>query len=373
MTPAAGIRLRRDGEMMYIEFNSEVSHVTQPKQHHYIHESYLEQFMLDDKPLTLVDKWQNGRVFPGKPKSVLKESYYYSQPVQGERRLDPKLETFFSQIEGHWPEIVSTVRTKKIFSNELYGQFIQCLIMFRVRVPNTRKAIEACLRHLANELSDEADEPLPPEILLAFSAKSRAISMKSKTEEIYMRDLLDEGLVHVEIDPHRSIGAMPQLADLLAPFIVAMRSRSFLHNGTDINFITSDNPVIIFGDGDSNDLSVPYPTNCKERYRVIFPLTPRVVFFYDSREKRREQHRILRSTNTVNKINLMIARFADRFIVGSDRQSVEKYIATPNTCPVPDFKKCAVRPGLVEQLAYKFGSPIQMNGWKNEFQEQDCV
>jgi Protein of unknown function (DUF4238) len=318
--------------------------MTHPKQHHYVHESYLEQFVVNGEPLQVVDKWELGRVFPDSPGNILKEKSYFSQPLHEEQKMDFKLETFFSTIEGKWPELIQAIVAGHELSDEMYSDFLQCLIMLRVRVPNARKAIEACLRHSVREAAELVDDPK-------------------------LKDLIDAGSIKISVDPHRSIGLMSQLAQTMGSMLGRMRSRSFLHNKTSTQFITSDNLMVIYQNSKNSDRPEPYPTAENSDFSILFPLTPQIAFYYDSSQAKRLQHRTVRSPKTVQKMNSLIALFADRFIVGSNSGAVDMLRNIANVCPIPDFARSIVMPDRIHQLSYAYGSPVQMDGWKYEFQE----
>jgi hypothetical protein len=81
--------------------------MNEPKQHHYVHESYLENFCDESGSIHVFDKRDKGSQFVSAPKKVLKQGYYYSQPVHSEERFDISLENLFSEIETDWPSIVN--------------------------------------------------------------------------------------------------------------------------------------------------------------------------------------------------------------------------------------------------------------------------
>lgn len=343
--------------------------MTKPKRHHYVHESYLDQFVVGGQPLRVLDKWENGRIFPGTPKNICVEAQYFAQPIHSEKRMDAKLETYFSSVESRWPFLVSQIEECKVLSDESYGFFIECLAMLRTRVPNARKALEACLRYSVRQTADELNDIPPVEIVEAFKKHLHKKFPLSEPVEPTLANLIDFGFIKVGIDPHRSLVLLPQLALKLGPLLGSMKCRSFLHNKTDQNFITSDNPVIFYEKTANTQQSSPYPQEDAEHFCLIFPITPKVTFYYDSKEMKRIQHRPIFSIKTVHKINSMIALFADRFIVGSTQNSLENLKGIENICPVPDLEKSEVLPVRILRIVYKYGEPIKMDGWKYDFQK----
>ncbi len=340
----------------------------EPKQHHYVHQSYLEHFVVDGKPFCIVDKWNEGKSFSGTPSGILKEARYFSQPIHEEERLDPKLETFFSQVEGRWPSLVAVLENRDVLSEDQYASFVEILSMLRVRIPNARKALEACLQDLVIKWVEHLNDLVPPDVANSFAKLRASVGSKAKVGELRLKDLIDEGLVKVPIDPHRSISLMPQLVRRLEPLLGQMKYRSFLHNATEVEFITSDNPVVIYRKTGDPERPEPYPERRESGFCVLFPVTSRIAFFYDSSEGRQNFYRSIRSIKTVRKINSLVAMFADRFIVGGNRQAIGSLDGILNICPVPDFAGSVVLPDQVVKLVYKFGTPIKLPNWKYSWQ-----
>jgi hypothetical protein len=84
--------------------------MSDPKQHHYIPETYLDNFCDEDGVLWLYDKWE-GRSFPGRPTKVLKEHLYYAQPDHERKIWNHNIENFFSEkIEKDWPSTVRLIQ-----------------------------------------------------------------------------------------------------------------------------------------------------------------------------------------------------------------------------------------------------------------------
>ena len=343
--------------------------MSKPKQHHYIHESYLESFAPNGEPFWVFDKWENGRIFPGKPENVMKEAQYYSQPDYLKGQLDPKLETFFSKIEGHWPSLLQKISDRKPLALEDHFHFFETLVMLRVRVPNARKAVEACLRKSVEESSDFEIQDIPPELSSQITNTSKKLNEKLLSGSLTMKDLIEEKIIDVSIDPHRSIGLISQHIDSLSPTLRVMKYRSFLHNSTKTKFYTSDNPVLIYRQSSRDKNPDPYPWQVTTDFCICFVLSPSIAFYYNSREKSQPEHRNIRSENTVRKINKLVALFADRFVVCSTRELAENFKDTKNICPVPDFSNCQVDPEFITKLAFEFGGPIKMSKWKYDFQE----
>ena len=108
--------------------------MTEPKQHHYIPKTYLEQFCDSEGVLWVYDKW-NDKSFPSRPPSVLKKKLYYAQPDHKNKVWNHDIENFFSKrIETSWPETVSLIQSGPQYIKELHNLYMW-MYSLRVRVP----------------------------------------------------------------------------------------------------------------------------------------------------------------------------------------------------------------------------------------------
>lgn len=64
--------------------------------------------------------------------------------------------------------------------------------------------------------------------------------------------------VQFAIDPHQSIDAMSQLLPRVGA-VIGRLGYQVLHNATDVELITSDNPTCYYEPADNGDPVVPYP------------------------------------------------------------------------------------------------------------------
>jgi hypothetical protein len=342
--------------------------MTKPKQHHYVHKSYLKEFCNSKERFYVLDKWRSGAIFQSQPKSVLREANYYSQPIHTEKRMDTGLETFFSNIETNWPLLVAKLNAKAVLSETEYASFVEVLAMTRSRVPTTRKAIEACLRELARRHSYVDLLEMPPTLMEALIKKNPLLARRVQDRSAKLIDLLEDGFIHSLIDPHQSLHLIPQYVQSLARTLGCIRYRSFLHNYTDVEFITGDNPVVIYENRDAG-VPVPYPWIATSHFCIYFPITPKICFYYSTKEEAQPYHRIMRSHRTAEKLNQITARFADRFLVSRTDGPLRNMPIDFSQSPVPDLNRSAVYPGRLERLVFQFGTPVQLRPWKYEFDE----
>lgn len=183
-----------------------------------------------------------------------------------------------------------------------------------------------------------------------------------------MQDLIDANVVQVCIDPHTALLSMSYIIQSMSPVMDRVNAGVFLHNKTDLDFISSDNPVCYFRAGSHIDDVVPYAVDLLDEFELIFPLTSRIALCIDSRKREIETHRNTYSRKTVARINGVIALFAERYIFGCREDSKDLAISYSTRCPVPDFEKSIVGNGLVQRVGYKIGQPSALsNTWEYPF------
>jgi hypothetical protein len=245
-------------------------------------------------------------------------------------------------------------------------RFCEIVCMLRARVPNTRKALEICLQDTARKLMREDNAPVPDNIARHFSSNNSRIEQLRLEGNLKFYHLVEEGLVIASIDPHRSILMMPQIVQSMKPYITRFFQKSFLHNRTEIDFVTSDNPIVFFNRTNKVDTQ-PFCRDADDNFEFIFPITRRIAFYHNTKEKIADEHRPVISSKTVRNINSLIAQFADRFVLGSSANEIKLAENYLNTCPVPDLAQSLVLPDEIIRLTYKFGMPTTLPKWKYNF------
>lgn len=336
----------------------------EPKQQHYIPETYSKHFSDEKGHITVYDTWENCRVFSTSPRAVFKEKYLYSQPVHAEARFDNAMERLFSdKIESGWHQTVRLIAQKKKLSSGEIAQFIEFLLSMRCRVPNALRAVMQLLRDSVAQVSDQISEPVPDALVTAYNKATGNLS-----NSIGMQDILDAGIVQIGIDPHTAILSMNHIIQGMSPIMDRLNVPTFLHNKTDVDFISSDNPVCYFLAGANLDCIVPYDVKKSDEFELIFPITPRVAMCVDSRRKTFAQHRDTFSRKTITRVNEVIALFADRYVFnrqGNIEALVSKYSGRG---PVPDLDRSIVGDGFVHRIGYKIGQPSPFsNTWDYQF------
>lgn len=319
----------------------------QKKRHHYIPIAYLNGFTDSAGKVVAYRKDEPSRPLHLKPSEIAFERYYYSQPLPEGGQDNNTLEDFFSTIESAWPPIVQRMRERRNVNADL-PEIFEFIAMMRVRVPAMRDMVEASLaENVMAELRvlDRAGElPPPPEGL---------------------EGLLN--MVEVSIDPHQSIHAMAPLAQGFAT-VVDRLGLQIVHNMTDVDFITSDNPVVYFDPERSEAGVLPYTVLPSGPVELLMTIDRRTVLRGHSRNKWRfaaqgAEHFELRSRDEVKRINRMIARFGYRFVFAANQahdRLVEKY--APHS-PVIEVKGFPTSDGEMSVGRMIFGARRRKPKW----------
>ena len=174
--------------------------------------------------------------------------------------------------------------------------------MHRVRVPAARDAVEKSLAEAVKMTARHLNErgKLPP--------SPRGLSY----------DHL-ESLTNISDDPHRSIHAMPALAVGLGRVIDAI-GFEILHNETDEDFITSDNPVVYFDPTVSETHVEPCRIDPRRMdIEMMFPITPRLMLWghtilKENFLRRGVPYKKVQDKNFIIRANKFTARFGYRYI-----------------------------------------------------------
>ena len=333
-----------------------------PRQHHYVPCCYIRPFSNAEGLVAVYDKWHRIPRFVTRPANILKERDYYAQPVHAEQRFDDVIERFFSDIETRWPSIIAALIDREPLTTEMREAFFSLQGSLRVRVPNTRKAVEHCLRTKVWSAAEDLGEPVPPDIVRKFAIAHPELLLQSS---VTLKMLIEAGAVIVSIDPHRSIHAMPALARHFSTILARTRGVSLLHNRTPVDFVTSDNPIIFLSR--EGGAVLPYPFE-PQSLEYLFVITPRLAAYFNSAERQTREHRDLWSEKTARKINDLVAQFADRFVVGQ-MEGLGDWLDKWRLAPTPDIGRSVVTEEGHCMLQYEFGQPLHMPAWATDFSD----
>jgi hypothetical protein len=263
------------------------------KRHHYVPRGYLQAWCDESGKLYVYRKDDPARLIHQSPDATAFHKHYYSQPLPNGNR-DNALEEFFSELESAWPPIVNRI-SKRDDVNDALATIFEFVSLQLVRVPAQRDATEkkAAAQLRAELFALDAAGLLPP-----------------KPEE--HPDILDN--VEVAIDPHHSIHAMPSQLRETGKLLDRL-GLTILHNTTTTRFLTSDNPVAYFDPAVAEDALRPYDLTSKGDVILLFPISPSLMLFGDSRLRqplidRGLHHADLNDAELVHEMNKVVCRFA---------------------------------------------------------------
>jgi hypothetical protein len=338
--------------------------MTDPKQHHYIPTTYLDNFCNDDGIIWLHDKW-TGESFPSRPNSVLKEKRYYAQPNHEDKTWNYSIEKFFSEkIETDWPETVRLIQSGPQHLSQLYNLYMW-MYALRTRVPNCRKAVEYSLQEqvklIGAAIRDEEFLSRERNIIEHFN---KALN---KTYQC-MEDLYEDGAVVIKIDPHRSLLAMADIAKGFSKVISELHFH-FVTNHTAIGFNCSDNPIVYYPARQDVGNCTPYQFRPGRPFEFIFPITKHHCLYHNSLNPIAPQQIVMTETNNaefVRRVNDFVGAFADRYVVSSGELGTTE-TPTRNLCPRPRAYHIPQPRGTALFLRYEMGQPLRLPKWDRSF------
>jgi hypothetical protein len=221
------------------------------KRHHYIPEFYLKGFInLKTNFLWMYQKG-NDQVKIVSPRNAAVITYYYSFKNDKEDIDTNTIEDMMSMVEGEASPIFSKIDNEKMLNDDdrkILSLFISFL---RIRVPNFRQNIEASGSEVVKiTMKRIASNEKYFNSLLEMYKKETGKSIDIPLHEL--RDFaLDDSRYKVEMDPIFSLSVGLNMVIELSEIIYKMRW-NFLIAKDEYEFITSDNPIVIF---DPSDIS----------------------------------------------------------------------------------------------------------------------
>jgi hypothetical protein len=318
----------------------------QKKRHHYVPVTYLKGFTDNNGFLLVSRKDEPERSIRVRPTEAGFRNYYYSQPLGDGTMNHNALEDVFSTFENEWPGLVGVLESDRQL-NTILKDLLGLIGFQRIRVPAFRDAIEHSLERYARDGLQELKRtgrlpPTPPEF----------------------PDLFEQ--VEVTIDPHQSIHGMNKLLRSLGPTLDAF-GYQVVHNETDIDFITSDNPVSYYALSQKQIL--PYPMSVRGPAELVFPVSSRVAIFGSTADRRRFSRKGLKSCRTrdrerVRSINRVTAKFGYEALFSSSAlpaSFVQKYSASPVLSP----DSAGFHPDDMKMPSFAFGRRKRLPKWKS--------
>jgi len=320
----------------------------QKKRHHYVPESYLKSFCNDQGKLLVYRKDDPHKALPLVPSATQVRRYYYSQPTPEGGQDNNTLEDLFSTIESAWPETVVALERRENVNDRLENVF-EFMSLQRVRVPAARDAAEV------------ADAQAVKMTLSMLYASGKLPEFPGGKE------ILEA--VEVSIDPHRSIHAMVQMMQGMAPLYNAIGLR-VLHNQTPIPFLTNDNPVMWFDPSLPFSDQRPYTVDIEQgEILLIFPVSPKLMIvgskdYQNGYSRNGLQHAELTDHDWVDAINAQICRFAYEAVISSTPGQEKLVAAFAEQSPVVETEIVTVEGRAVSLFRQTFGKRVLKPKWE---------
>lgn len=323
------------------------------KNHHYIAETYLDNFVNAEGKVHMYRKDDPYKQIQQCPKELACHKHFYRQP-------DPKggfdhnsIEDLFGQVETKWPDIVRRLRMKEDVNGSLKDIF-QFIALHRARVPAARDACETILAETVKSVGSRLDRvgELPP----LPKALERLGNVWNHVE--------------VAIDPHQSIHAMVAGLHGMAKLVEKIGIGA-LHNTTGVPFLTSDNPVIWFDPSVSEVEMRPYAIQIDGPITLLFPVTPDLLIYgHSSMCEQFAVHGLgygdLSERSIVEEMNALICQFAYEAVFASVGTFADLVAKFAGKSPVVRTQTVPIDDGEYIISQYVWGKRTRKPKWKNK-------
>jgi len=294
--------------------------MSEPKRHHYLPQFYLEQFCRDGS-LWVFDR-DTSEFRPQTPKNTALISHYYSvEDEAGNKRTG--IESLLSQLEGYAKPIMAKLLAQDAITESDKEEFSIFVAFMMNRVPDFEKSVNAFEAHLIKRTSN-----------LIFSDEKRVQAIMDRMEretgkrpEISAKKLAEfhkRGEYTIEMHRNESLRLMLDLSMDLACYFQQMDWVVF-HVPPKTSFITTDNPVVLVPpvDFEAGFYGVGIIT---KGARKLFPLSQTTCLIMGDRGDRVVHRDVDRQS--VRSVNLTLAGYSDRFVIGRDESLVRNMVAS---------------------------------------------
>jgi Protein of unknown function (DUF4238) len=307
------------------------------KRHHYVPVIYLKGFCDDFGRVVAYRKDEPDKPLYVRPTEIAFEKYYYSQPLPGGGQENHRFEDLFASVETHWPRVRAAARAGA-FDTEVLHWLYAFMTMMRARVPAARDFHESAMA-------------------LKMRIETKALASMGKLPAELLRYEHELDTVDITVNRHRTIHTMSEDMRALADMTLLLGFEILL-NETDLDFISSDNPVVYFDPSKPSPEVTPYDVDRK--VELYFPLDARTLLRGSHRLRTRGQIPRVRSLTDkmrVRAINRTIAQFGYRFMFANDRTHDALALAHAARSPVLDAEVRKPSTREIEiHLRHKFGS-----------------
>jgi Protein of unknown function (DUF4238) len=322
--------------------------LTAKKKHHFVPVSYLKAFCGEDEMLAVYRKDTPTKPFRQHPSNVAFHKYYYAQPSPNGGRDTNRLEDRFSELESKWPPIVDALAAQHNV-NEGLEDIFTFVALQRARVPAARDVVEQILA-------------------AGMMATSRQMEASGNFQQDShgFENFLDK--VVVSIDPHQSLLAMVQIIQAMGQVLHRV-GLVVLHNKTNLDFITSDNPVIYFDPAISNDALRPYALQSDGNVVLLMPISPKLMLFGTTWDKERFskrgiEHFAVLENDKVAAMNEKVVRFAYEVVFAGKDPDESMICAHAAHSPILRSTHIQLARGRGVKLEQVFGLRSKLPKWK---------
>lgn len=321
---------------------------TEKKMHHYVPKAYLKAFADNRKFIQVYLKDHPEKSINQSIDKVGRHLYYYSTPRSDGGRDNNSLDDLFSKLEDKWPLLVEKIRRKEDICLEDRAIFLAFMALQRARVPATRDLIEKV----------KAEE-------VKFFIQGMDAAGKLPPKPIGLENILDH--IKVAIDPYQSLLLMKNLVE---GFIRLFSKICFsvLHNKSEIEFLTSDNPVIWFDPSIKETEARPYTWMPGGPVVLLFPIAPDCLIYGDTQVQEngvghKISHTDLEKSRIVMKINRQVCRFAYEAVFSQQRGHEVLVKEFADVSPVPHVEQSQENGVRSFKASYIFGERKKKIKW----------
>jgi len=296
-----------------------------PKRQHYVSKFYLNGFA-EHRRLAVFDR-SDGAVNSVSPKkTTVAENFYTFVDEQDRSRFD--LEELFGIIESRAGAPLKVAVSRRPLTFEDREHLAIFIAMTAVRTPaafeesrSVREKVERAL--LKHDISSEdgaykflmRNKPAEPEARLREQAK-RVFEMVN--EDRFRINVPDEAARQSSLKRWHTVAET-----------ILERDWTIVHAaGNDIEYITSDSPVVVVPRVGTENLPLGFGT---AHASVLFPLSRTAALVVDGQKGGRIRHSVARPEHVSN-FNTAVAADCYRFVIASRERLVRQVVAPLNLC-----------------------------------------
>jgi hypothetical protein len=280
--------------------------VTEPKNHHYIPQSYLRRFAYQkgDNYYVYV-RYKGEKFYSVNVRNICSENYFYTNPDAEDKS---EIESFYANnIDNIFPIIYELAKNNKIekVDDETIERVVTAALSLYFRTPKFLNEYNAHILVLLKELEQFV---MGKTEIHHVNFLGKKIDIKNLNLEILKNEILKENKV-IFLSEHI------QILNSLVKFIGA-DGLGFNIIADDSEFITSDNPVII-----RNHLTGQFHNLFDPNNVIYLPIDPKTMLTITPKNFGKIENRVLRVLCTEDftiSTNFDIEANSEKWIIGSE-------------------------------------------------------